>query len=217
MPHCLAEIHEVYAALGILAVRSRAWREFLQPDAAGRRRESVEKERRREPVTPSAIIIRFSKGQCNRSSQARRCFHLYDQRSGDNPEYRLEHFKPTALLYVVDFRQSHAFRQPVRGSQTLGHRRRRDDAHQLRLRPRQGRPANLHPQKATARNSSTPVTATPVRPGRPERYAVRESYAERQAQGHEVPQLGEAEISAISEAVGIGARQVRGPQPESHQ
>jgi arginyl-tRNA synthetase len=107
MPHCLAEIHEVYAKLGILPFNHEHGESFYNPLLPGVV-ESLLQKKVAEPGDGGAIIIRFNKDNVALVRKRDGAF-TYTTSDLATIEYRLEHFKPQAMLYVVDFRQSQHF------------------------------------------------------------------------------------------------------------
>ena len=107
MPHCLAEIHEVYAKLGILKFDHEHGESFYNPLLPGVV-ESLLQKQVAEPGEGGAIIIRFTKDNVALVRKRDGAF-TYTTSDLATIQYRQEHFKPQALLYVVDFRQAQHF------------------------------------------------------------------------------------------------------------
>lgn len=221
MPHCLAEIHEVYARLGILPFDHEHGESFYDPMLPGVV-EALLEAKVADLGEDGAIIIRFSE---NNVALIRKRDGAFTYMTSDlaTIRYRLEHFRPQAILYVVDFRQTQHFAnlfeaarrwpalwgQAFQPGQTDG--------------SRGGQPGKPGPTIEFAHISFGSVLGKNGRPISTRRGdgtelidlinkavelgAARylESFAERQAQGHDVPELGEGERKEIAEAVGIGA------------
>ncbi len=107
MPHCLAEIHAIYAKLGILPFDHEHGESFYNPMLPGVV-EGLLQKKVAEPGDGGAIIIRFTKDNVALIRKRDGAF-TYTTSDLATIQYRLEHFKPDALLYVVDFRQSQHF------------------------------------------------------------------------------------------------------------
>ena len=107
MPHCLAEIHEVYNRLGILKFDHEHGESFYNPLLPGVV-DSLLGRNVAEPGKEGAIIIRLTKDNV---AVVRKGDGAFTYMTSDlaTIQYRLEHFQPQALLYVVDFRQSQHF------------------------------------------------------------------------------------------------------------
>ena len=107
MPHCLAEIHAIYAKLGVPPFDHEHGESFYNPMLPGVV-ESLLAKKVAEPGNEGAIIIRFSE---NNVALVRKRDGAFTYTTSDlaTIQYRLEHFKPDAILYVVDFRQSQHF------------------------------------------------------------------------------------------------------------
>src|SRR5207244_747604 len=114
--------------------------------------------------------------------------------------YRLEHFKPDALLYVVDFRQSQHFANLFEAAKRWGVA----GVEMTHISfgsvlGRDGRPISTRKGDGT---ELIDLINKAVELGL-QKYEA--SYAERKEQGHEVPELTDAVKHDIAETVGIGA------------
>jgi arginyl-tRNA synthetase len=107
MPHCLEEIHAIYRKLGVLQFDHEHGESFYNPKLAGVV-ESLLSKHVAEPGEGGAIIIRFTKDNVALVRKRDGAF-TYTTSDLATIQYRLEHFKPNAMLYVVDFRQSQHF------------------------------------------------------------------------------------------------------------
>ena len=107
MPHCLADIHQLYDRLGILPFDHEHGESFYNPMLLGTV-ESLLGKNVAEPGDGGAIIIRFTKDNV---SLVRKRDGAFTYMTSDlaTIQYRLDEFKPQAILYVVDFRQSQHF------------------------------------------------------------------------------------------------------------
>jgi arginyl-tRNA synthetase len=107
MPHCLADIHAIYDRLGILPFNHEHGESFYNPllsDVV----ESLLKKYVAEPGQGGAIIIRIAKDNVALIRKSDFAF-TYTTSDLATIQFRMEHFKPHAILYVVDFRQSQHF------------------------------------------------------------------------------------------------------------
>jgi arginyl-tRNA synthetase len=198
MPHCLAEIHEVYAKLGILPFDHEHGESFYNPLLPGVV-EALLEAKVAEPGEGGAIIIRFSKDNVALVRKRDGAF-TYTTSDLATIQYRLEQFKPQAMLYVVDFRQSQHFANLFEAARRWGVA----GVEMTHISfgsvlGRDGRPISTRKGDGTELidliNKAVELGQT--------RYL--ESLVDRQNQGHEVPELGEGEKKQIAEAVGIGA------------
>lgn len=107
MPHCMAEIHAIYDRLGILPFNHEHGESFYNPMLPGVV-ENLLTKKVAEPGNEGAVIIRFSEDNVALIRKRDGAF-TYTTSDLATIQYRLEHFKPNAILYVVDFRQSQHF------------------------------------------------------------------------------------------------------------
>ncbi|MSQ94444.1 MAG: arginine--tRNA ligase [Gemmataceae bacterium] len=107
MPPCLEEIHAIYRKLGVPPFDHEHGESFYNPLLPGVVDSLLEK-KVAEPGDGGAIIIRFSE---NNVALVRKRDGAFTYTTSDlaTIQYRLKHFKPQAMLYVVDFRQSQHF------------------------------------------------------------------------------------------------------------
>src|SRR5262249_24398645 len=107
MPHCLAEIHEVYQRLGILSFDHEHGESFYNPMLT-----SVVDRLMRDKVAEigegGAVIIRFSE---NIVALVRKRDGAFTYMTSDlaTIQHRMQTWKPDVILYVVDFRQTQHF------------------------------------------------------------------------------------------------------------
>jgi arginyl-tRNA synthetase len=198
MPHCLAEIHEVYTRLGILKFDHEHGESFYNPMQPGVV-ESLLQKKVAESGDGGAIIIRFKKDNVALIRKRDGAF-TYTTSDLATIQYRMEHFKPDAILYVVDFRQTQHFTNVYEAARRWG-------VANVELTHisfgsvlgREGKPIS------TRRGDGTElidlINEAVVRGA--QKYEA--SLAERIANGHQVPNLSDAERAEIAEAVGIGA------------
>ncbi len=102
MPACLEEIQRVYRRLGILPFDHTLGESHYQPMLAGVVRELQE----RGIARPSeGAIAVFGKGEAPALVQKRDGAFTYTTTDLATIKYRMEQWHPSAILYVVDFRQ----------------------------------------------------------------------------------------------------------------
>jgi arginyl-tRNA synthetase len=210
MPHCLEMIERIYRRLDILPFDYQLGESFYHPLLAGIVAEMLAKGLAVE--SDGAVVIPNPAGRIPRTAEEcqredppgilRKRDGAFTYLTTDlaTIRYRLENFQPDAILYVVDARQALHFR-------TLFAQARRWGYQQVELQHISfGTILGEDRRPFASRSGGAPeleeLIAEAVRLGRRK---YEQSRAERQAQGHKVPELSEAEIAAIAEAVGIGA------------
>jgi arginyl-tRNA synthetase len=210
MPHCLEAIQQVYRRLGILKFDHIHGESFYNPMLPGVVEELLAKKLAVE--SQGAIVIPNAKGvipQTKEEQQKEEPPALIRKRDGAftyttsdlaTVKYRVDHFHPDVILYVVDSRQALHFK-------TFFAQARRWLGEQLDLQhisfgsvlgkgnkplsTREGGAAELLPLLEEAEQE-----------GRAKYVA---SYNDRKAMGHDVAELSEAEVKEIADAVGSGA------------
>ncbi|MBM3995089.1 MAG: arginine--tRNA ligase [Planctomycetes bacterium] len=198
MPHCLAEIHEVYEKLGILTFDHEHGESFYNPLLPGVV-ESLLQTKTAEPGEGGAIIVRFSDDNVALVRKRDGAF-TYTTSDLATIQYRLNEFAPNAVLYVVDFRQSQHFANLFAAARRWG-----IAAVELThisfgsVLNRDGRPIS------TRKGDGSELIDLINKAVEIGLQKYQESYAERKAQGHDVPDLTEAVQRDIAETVGIGA------------
>ncbi|HZZ81873.1 MAG TPA: arginine--tRNA ligase [Gemmataceae bacterium] len=198
MPHCLAEIHEVYKKLGILTFDHEHGESFYNPMLPGIV-DALTVAKVAEPGKEGAVIIRFTEDNV---ALVRKRDGAFTYMTSDlaTIRYRLDEFHPSALLYVVDFRQSQHFANLFEAAKRWGITS-VEFAHISfgSVLGKEGKPISTRKGDGTELidliNKAVELGET--------RYL--ESFADRVAQGHEVPELSDTEKKEIAEAVGIGA------------
>jgi arginyl-tRNA synthetase len=198
MPHCLAEINQVYRMLRIWQFDYELGESFYNP------------------MLPTVVQDLEAKGIAVRSKGALAIFFgekdppalvqktdgafTYTTTDLATIQYRLEHFQPDAILYVVDFRQSHHFKQLFAAARRWG-----VDKVELThvsfgsVLGKDGKPISTRKGDGTELidliNYATVLGAK----------KYQESYIERKAQGHDVPDLTDEVVHEIAWTIGIGA------------
>jgi arginyl-tRNA synthetase len=198
MPHCLAEIHVVYKKLGILPFDHEHGESFYNPLLPGVV-EALLQAKVAESGDGGAIIIRFSEDKVALIRKRDGAF-TYTTSDLATIQYRMEHFKPNGLLYVVDFRQGQHFANLFEAAKRWG-------------------VANVEMTHISF-GSVLGATGKPISTRKGDGTELidlinkavelglqkyEESHAERKAQGHDVPELNDAVKHSIAETVGIGA------------
>ena len=107
MPHCLAEIHEVYASSAFFRSITNTARAFTIRMLPGVVEACC---KRRSPSRATAARSSSASAKDNVALIRKRDgAFTYTTTDLATIQYRLEHFQPDAVLYVVDFRQSQHF------------------------------------------------------------------------------------------------------------
>ena len=107
MPPCLAEIHAVYDKLGVLPFDYEHGESFYQPMLAGVVDDLAAKNVS-EAGEGGSVILRTGKDQVS-LIRKRDGAYTYTTTDLATIRYRMEEWKPDAVLYVVDFRQAQHF------------------------------------------------------------------------------------------------------------
>jgi arginyl-tRNA synthetase len=198
MPHCLAEIHQVYARLGILPFDHEHGESFYNERLPGVV-DRLLKSGVAEPGDGGAIIIRFGADQVALIRKRDGAF-TYTTTDLATIEYRMQQWQPSAILYVVDFRQSQHFANVFEAARRWGF-----TSCELRhisfgsVLNKDGKPIS------TRKGDGTELIDLLARAVELGLQKYEESYAERKAQGHVVPDLSDEAKREIAETVGIGA------------
>ncbi len=198
MPHCLKEIHDVYALLGILTFDHEHGESFYNPMLPGVV-ENLLKAKVAEEGEGGAVIIRISKDNVSLVRKRDGAF-TYTTSDLATIQYRLDQFKPNSLLYVVDFRQTQHFANLFEAAKRWGI----TGVEMTHISfgsvlGRDGKPIST--RKGDGTELIDLVKQAIVRGL--EKYEA--SHAERKAAGHDVPELNDEAKSHIAETVGIGA------------
>jgi arginyl-tRNA synthetase len=210
IPHCLDALHKTYEKLGILPFDHEHGESFYHPMLPAVVEDMLAKGIAFE--SEGAIVVPNPKGNVPRTK---------DEREKDDPpaiirksdgaftyttsdlatvKYRIDHYGPDAMLYVVDFRQALHFRTFFAQARRWGY-----TAVELQhvsfgsVLGKDGKP--LQTRAGTA-SELLPLLDDAIELGL-EKY--RQSYEDRKGHGHDVPDLSDAEIRDIAEAIGTGA------------
>src|SRR5262249_17575042 len=210
MPHCLEALHAVYRRPGVLPFDDEQGESFYQPMLPAVVEDMLAK--RLASESRGAVVIPNTKGNIPQTKE--------EQQKEDPPaiirkqdgaftyttsdlatvKHRMDRYGPDAMLYVVDFRQGLHFR-------TFFAQARRWGSDKIELEHisfgsvlgKDGKPLKTREGTAT---ELLPLLDDAIELGL-EKY--RQSYEDRKAHGHDVPNLSEPEIRDIAEAIGTGA------------
>jgi arginyl-tRNA synthetase len=210
MPHCLEAIHRIYRRLGTRPFDHEHGESFYNPMmpavvaelmAAGQAVESngavvVPNAAGKIPATPEELKKDDPPGLIRKRDGA----FTYTTSDIATIKYRMDTFRPDAMLYAVDFRQALHFKTVFAAARRWGYR----DVELQHV--SFGSVLGEDGKPFAARKGGAPELADlideAVTRGRAKYEA---SYAQRKATGHDVPDLSDAEIGDIAEAVGTGA------------
>jgi arginyl-tRNA synthetase len=210
MPHCLEAIHQVYRRLGILPFDHEHGESFYNPLLPGVVEDMLAKGIAFE--SQGAIVIPNAKGVVPQTDEDRKKeeppaiirkrdgAYTYTTSDLATVKYRMEHYGPDAILYVVDSRQALHFR-------TFFAQARRWEYTRVELEHvsfgsvlgKDGKPLKTREGNAA---ELLPLLEDAVELGLK---SYRASYEERKSSGRNVPDLSDAEIRDIAEAIGVGA------------
>lgn len=210
MPHCLAEVRAIYARLGILPFDFEHGESFYNammpgivddliatgtavtsqgavvvPNAAGRVPTTPEELQKDEP--PAIVKKRDGAFTYTTSDLA-------------TVRYRVEHFRPDAMLYAVDFRQSLHFKTVFAQARRMGYDR--VELTHVSFGSVLGEDKKPKSTRGGGAEELAPLIDDAVKLGLRK---YEESYESRKASGHDVPELTDEVKRDIAEAVGVGA------------
>lgn len=210
MPHCLEMIERIYQRLDILPFDYQLGESFYHPMLPALVEEMLAQGLAVESA--GAVVIPNPAGRIPRTPEElqrdeppgilRKRDGAYTYLTTDlaTIRYRMEQFRPDAILYVVDARQALHFRTLFAQARRWGYDR--VELQHISF----GTVLGEDRRPFAARKGGAPeleeLLDEAVQLGRRK---YEQSRAERLAQGHKLPQLSEQEIAAIAEAVGIGA------------
>src|SRR5262249_23007814 len=210
MPYCLEALHAVYRRLGVLPFDHEHGESFyhsLLPEVVeDQLAKGIAVESRGAVVIPNADgNIPLAKGKELKEDPAaiiRKQDGAFTYTTSDlaTVKYRIDHYHPDAMLYVVDFRQALHFKTLFAQARRWGYK----DVEMTHISfgsvlGRDGKPLKTREGTAT---ELLPLLDDAIDLGL-EKYG--QSYEERKAHGHDVPDLLEAEIREIATAIGTGA------------
>jgi arginyl-tRNA synthetase len=197
MPACLEEINGIYRRLDVEFDYTHG-ESFYQPMLADVVHDLTVKGIA-APGQGGALIIRFGEDDVA-IVQKRDGAFTYSTSDLATIRYRVEHWHPDAVLYLVDARQSLHFKHLFEAARRWGY-----DKLELThvafgsVLGKDGRPLKTREGKNVELGELLDEAVSRAE------QAYRQSYSERQAHGHDVAQLTDKEIHAIAECVGLGA------------
>ncbi len=210
MPHCLKEIHAVYDRLNLLPFDNILGESFYQPMLANVVADLKEKGIAAE--SNGAIVVPNARGIIPRTSdelakeeppqlvQKRDGAFTYTTTDLATIKYRVEHFQPDVLLYVVDARQALHFRTLFANAKRWGYDQ--PQYHHLQF----GSVMGPDGKPFGTRKGDVPELSAMIDEAKARALAKYEaSNAERKSFGHDVPELNDEFKNEIANAVGVGA------------
>jgi arginyl-tRNA synthetase len=210
MPHCVEAIHQVYRRLGVLPFDHEQGESFYNPMLPGVVGDMLAKGIAFE--SQGAIVVPNSKGVIAQTDDDRKKeeppaiirkrdgAYTYTTSDLATVKYRMEHYAPDAMLYVVDSRQALHFKTFFAQARRWGYAR--VELEHISFGSVLGKDGK--PLKTREGNAAEllPLLEDAVELGLK---SYRASYEERKAFGHDVPDLSEEVIRDIAEAIGVGA------------
>jgi arginyl-tRNA synthetase len=197
MPACLEEINQIYRRLDVQFDYTHG-ESFYQPMLADVVRDLSAKgiAERGEGGT---LIIRFGENDVA-IVQKRDGAFTYTTSDLATIRYRVEHWHPDAVLYLVDARQSLHFKHLFQAARRWGYDK-LELAHVAfgSVLSKDGRPLKTREGKNVELGELLDEAVSRAE------QAYRQSYSDREAHGHDVAHLNDEEIHAIAECVGLGA------------
>ncbi|MBX9627854.1 MAG: arginine--tRNA ligase [Gemmataceae bacterium] len=210
MPHCLADLHTVYDRLGILPFDFEHGESFYDPMLSGivdrliatgtavvsQGAVVIPNAAGRVPATPDELAKEEPPALVRKRDGA----FTYTTSDLATVDYRVEHFRPDAMLYVVDFRQALHFKTFFAQARRMGY----DRVELTHIsfgsvlgpdrKPKRTRDGGVEELLPLVSEATAAALA---------KYEA--NAAERRSFGHEVPELGDAEKRAIADVIGVGA------------
>jgi arginyl-tRNA synthetase len=210
LPHCLEMIERIYRRLGILPFDYQLGESFYHPFLPALVEEMLARGLAEE--SEGAVVIPNPAGRIPRTPEEwqrddppgilRKRDGAFTYLATDlaTIRYRVEHFQPDAILYVVDARQALHFRTLFAQARRWGYNQ--VELHHISFGTILGEDRRPFASRTGGAPELEELIEQAVRLGR---HKYEQSRQERLAQGHKLPDLSEEEIAAIAEAVGIGA------------
>lgn len=210
MPHCLELLHRTYRVLGILPFDHEHGESFYNPMLPGVVEDMLAKGIARE--SQGAVVIPNARGVIPQSGEEqtkeeppailRKRDGAFTYTTSDlaTVKYRIEHFHPDVMLYVVDFRQALHFKTFFAQARRWGY-----ETVELQhisfgsVLGEDGKPFGA--RKGGAPELTELIAEAVLRA----QAKYKESYADRKAHGHDVPDLTDEVEAEIANAVGVGA------------
>jgi arginyl-tRNA synthetase len=198
MPACLEEINRIYRRLDVQfdeTLGESFYNPFLADVVRDLEAKGIAKEGQQ-----GAIIIDFGEDKTPAIIRKRDGAYTYTTTDLATIRYRMERWHPNAMLYLVDARQSLHFQSLFESARRWGY-----DQVELThvafgsVLGKDGKPLKTREGKNVELGELLDEAVQRAE------QAYRQSYADRQAHGHEVVQLTDEEIHHIAECVGLGA------------
>jgi arginyl-tRNA synthetase len=210
MPHCLEAIRQIYRRLGVLPFDFEHGESFYNPMLAAVVDEMLANGMAFE--SKGAVVIPNAKGNIPQTEEElkkeeppailRKRDGAFTYTTSDlaTVKYRVEHFHPDAMLYVVDFRQALHFKTFFAQARRWGYDR--VELTHISFGSVLGEDKKPFAARKGGAPELTDLIDEAVRLGL-QKYE--ESYADRKAHGHDVPELTDEVKRDIAEAIGVGA------------
>jgi arginyl-tRNA synthetase len=198
MPWCLEELNRTYRRLGILPFDHTHGESFYNPMLPGVVADLLQNGIARE--SEGAVAIFLEEGQPPALVRKRDGAFTYTTSDLATIRYRMEHWHPGAMLYVVDFRQALHFGNLFKAAQRWGY----DKVHLEHISFGSVLGEDRKPHK-TREGTATGLDLLLDEAVKQAGLEYENSLNERRARVDEVPELSPAERRELEEAVGIGA------------
>lgn len=209
MPHCLELLHRTYRRLGIPTFDHEHGESFYNPMLPGVVEDLLAKklavESRGAVVIPNAKGIIPTEEEMKKEDppailRKRDGAFTYTTSDLATVKYRVEHFAPDVMLYVVDFRQALHFKTFFAAARRWGYE-------SVEMRHISfGSVLGEDKRPFATRKGGVPELTELIAEAESRALAkYEESYADRKAHGHDVPELTDDVKRDIAEAVGVGA------------
>jgi arginyl-tRNA synthetase len=209
MPHCLEAIHRIYRRLGVLPFDHEHGESFYNPMMPGVVADLLAKGLATE--SQGAVVIPNAKGNIPTAEEQktedppgliRKRDGAFTYTTSDlaTVKYRMDKFRPDAMLYAVDFRQALHFKTFFALARRWGY----DGVEMQHVSFGSVLGEDRKPKSTRGGNAEElgPLIDDAIKLGLAK---YEESYADRKAQGHDVPELTDEFKREIAEAVGVGA------------
>lgn len=212
MPHCLEAVHRIYRRLRILPFDHEYGESFYNPMLAGVVDDMLAKKIAFD--SQGAVVIPNARGNVPRTEEERKKEDppaILRKRDGAftytttdlaTIKYRVQHFAPNAILYVVDFRQALHFKTLFAQARRWGYPADGLELEHISFGSVLGEDKKPFAARKGGAADLSVLVDEATKMGL-ELYEA--SYADRKNSGHDVPDLTDDFKREIAEAVGIGA------------
>jgi arginyl-tRNA synthetase len=210
MPHCLELLHSTYRTLGILKFDYEHGESEYNPMLPGVVEDMLAKGIAEE--SQGAVVIPNAKGVIPRTEEEQKKEEppaILRKRDGAftyttsdlaTVKYRVEHFQPDAMLYVVDFRQALHFKTFFAQARRWGYEN--VEMQHISFGSVLGEDGKPFGARKGGAPELTELIGEAILKAQSK---YEESYADRKAHGHDVPDLTYEVKAEIASAVGVGA------------